>query len=239
MRATPLIAAALIASSGALASTAAIAETPPRQLTVSGEGSVTAAPDLAFITAGVVTEAETAEEAIAQNAMAMAAVIDKLKASGIAETDIQTSRFSLTPKYESKSGALNRREDQPRIFGYTASNQVRVTVREVAKVGGVLDEVVGSGANTLSGVSFAISEPEPLLDQARANAVAAAVAKANLYAEAASVSLGNILRIDEGGGYAPRPAALYARAEAMAADTPIAPGEQEVTANVTIVYEIK
>jgi len=238
MRLTAIAAAAALAAA-AVAPSLAAAEESARLITVTGEGAVTAAPDLASITAGVITEAEKAEDAIAQNAMAMAAVIDKLKSAGIDEADIQTARFSLSPKYETKSGVINRREDQPRIFGYTASNQVRVIVRDIAKTGSVLDQVVSSGANTLSGVSFSISEPEPLLNAARAAAVADAMEKAALYAEAAGVKLGQIVTINESGGYAPRPMAMMARAESMSADTPIAPGEQEISAMVTIVFALK
>lgn len=229
--------AALIATALALPAAAAeAAMTPPaRQITVMGTGERSAVPDVATVTTGVVSQAKTAGEALSTNSQAMAAVLKALKDAGIAERDIQTSNFSIQPQYPSYDST---RITPPEIAGYQVSNQVSVRLRDVAKLGPVLDALVAAGSNNVSGVSFAIDKPEPLLNEARAEAVKNARAKAELYAEAAGVKLGRVIEISEASFGGPQP--VFARMEAASAPSvPIAAGESTVTASVTIVYEIE
>jgi len=218
------------------AAPAAADEDTPRRLVVNGTGEASARPDLAVISAGVVVQAETASAALADNTRAMNAVLEQLRGSGLPAEDVQTSQFSVTPLFD------NRRPDPqtpapPKIVGYQVSNQVTARVRGLDQLGAVLDGLVSAGANSINGPWFEIAEPEQLQDQARDAAVADAIAKAERYAAAAKVELGEVISIEEGGSYAPpRP---MMRAEAMAADVPIAPGQTEVSASVTMTFAIE
>ncbi len=207
----------------------------PRVITVSGEGEVRATPDEAMLSAGVVSNARTAAAALSDNAKAMNAVFATLRNAGVPEKSMQTSGFNVSPQYATdKDGA-----QIPRITGYQVSNTVNVTVDDLAKVGPTLDALVASGANSIGDISFGIKNPRAAMAQARALAVADAIDQAQTLAKAAGVTLGPITSIGESGGYeAPRP--MY-RVMAMAAPapTPIAAGEQSVTANVSITWEIR
>jgi uncharacterized protein len=211
---------------------------PPRLIAVSGLGEVKTRPDMATISTGVVTEGATAKDALAKNNSAMAAVIAALKNAGVAEDDIQTSDFSVSPKYPPYQP---NQTTAPRIVGYTVSNQVTAKVKDLAKLGGILDTLVQSGSNQVGGITFGVDEPKPQLDEARKKAVADARAKAELYAEAAGVSLGKVIQISESSMVMP-PVPMY-RAREMAAaqdaSVPIAAGSQMVSANVSITYEIQ
>lgn len=211
--------------------------TPPRVISISGLGEVKTRPDMATISTGVVSEGATAKDALAKNNAAMAAVIAALKNAGIAEDDIQTSDFSVSPKYPPYQP---NQTTAPRIVGYTVSNQVTAKVKDLAKLGGILDTLVQSGSNQINGIAFGVDEPKPQLDEARKKAVADARAKAELYAAAAGVSLGKVIQISESSMVVP-PMPMYRR-EAMAASdasVPIAAGSQTVTANVSITFEIQ
>ena len=198
-----------------------------------GTGQVSAAPDKAEISAGVVTEAPHAADAVKANAAAMQKVFAALEAAGIERKHVQTSRFDVSPVYA--DGDPQRRAP-PAITGYRVSNQVQVEVLGVDKVGAVLDALVGAGANELGGISFGIAEPAPLLDEARKKAIADAHRKAELYAREAGVALGRVLQIDEaGGGGVPVPVA-YARMESAA--SPIAAGQLDLSASITVRYAI-
>jgi hypothetical protein len=209
---------------------------PPRLITVSGEGEVKTRPDMAMISTGVVTEGTTAKEALARNNTAMTAVIAALKNAGVAEDDIQTSDFSVSPKYPPYQP---NQTSAPRIVGYTVSNQVTARVKDLKKLGAILDTLVQAGSNQIHGISFGVDEPKPLLDGARKKAVADARAKAELYAAAAGVSLGKVVQISEATAVMPPPQYRYAARAAEASEVPIAAGQQTLTANVTIIYEIQ
>ncbi|MCU0853902.1 MAG: SIMPL domain-containing protein [Rhodobacteraceae bacterium] len=213
---------------------AAAADEARATITVSGEGRVTAAPDLATLSVGVTTEAPTAREALDANSAALAAALARLKAAGIEDRDIQTQGLSLGPRYDyDQSGGA------PRIAAYTASNMLNVRIRALDTLGAVLDAVVTDGANTLGGITFGLNEPDPLLDEARKAAVADARRKAELYAAAAGVSLGPVISISEQTGfYPPSPAPMASASLAKADAVPIAGGELALSANVTIVYAI-
>ncbi|WP_347312777.1 SIMPL domain-containing protein [Defluviimonas sp. SAOS-178_SWC] len=213
----------------------AVAADMPATISVTGEGRVEAAPDMATISLGVTNDAGTAAEAMAANSDAVRAVIERLTAAGVEERDIQTSGLSLGPRYD-----YGRSDGTPpTIVGYSASNMVTVRVRALDTLGGVLDAVVAGGANTLNGLSFGIAEDREVMDEARTRAVADAARKAGLYANAAGVRLGRVLSISEAGAYQPpMPMAMAEAGFAKSAAVPVAPGEVNIVASVSVVYEI-
>ncbi len=213
-------------------------------VSVSGRGVISAAPDTADVNVGVVSQAATAREALSANNQAMAALIAKLKESGVAEKDVQTTNLSIQPRYSQPAPQPPGRQPQaefvPRIVGYDVTNTVRVTARDLAKLGTLLDALVGSGANQMYGISFRIDEPEKLLDEARKRAMADAKRKATLLAGEAGVVLGTPIAIAESGGGPPPPMPMFRRGAMMAAEAvPVAPGEQDLTVNVQVSYRIE
>jgi len=162
-----------------------------RIVSVTGEASVSAAPDSAVIRIGVSTQAATAREASNANAQKMTAVLAALKDGGIAEKDIQTAWLSLQPQYETG------RPGAPRVIGFQASNQLNVKVRDIKAVANVLDRAIAAGATDVSGIEFVVSEQSKLLDQARAQAIADARRKAELYVNAAGSHVGQVISIVE------------------------------------------
>ena len=206
----------------------------PRTITVTGQGEAVAAPDMAVLSIGVRTDGATAAAALRANSAAMTETIAKLKDLGVENRDIQTSGLSINARYD-----YERSRSNPTLIGYTASNSLTVKLRDLQSAGDVIDQAVSSGANSLGGISFTFSDPKPLQDDARRNAVARARAKADLLTEAAGVRLGSVLTIHDGYAAAPSPRPVMARMEAMS-DTavPLQAGESVVTANVTIIYEI-
>ncbi|MEM9474984.1 MAG: SIMPL domain-containing protein [Pseudomonadota bacterium] len=209
----------------------AFAQELPRLITVTGEGRALAAPDMATLRLGVTTDGATARDAIAANSRAMTDVLDRIESAGVADRDVQTQDFSVSPRWE------NRPNEAPRIAGFVARNQVFVRVRDLDALGPLLDAVTRDGANTFDGLSFGLQDPGPIEDAARRAAVTEAQRKATLYAEAAGVTLGPLQSIDEGGASSPVP---MARAEmAVAMDSvPVASGELAITARVRLVYQI-
>lgn len=211
---------------------AALADVPLRTITVSGEGTVEVKPDMATLSIGVRHEAPTAREAMDLMTAGMGPVMERLIAAGIPQADIQTGSLGLDPVYD-YSGAT------PKMTGYAAYTSVTVEVHDLGIVGGVLDAVVSDGANTLGGISFGLADPSAAMNEARADAVADARARAELYAQAAGVGLGDLVTLSEQGSYAPAPVMYDMRMEAAAgAPVPVSGGEVGVTASVTLVYEI-
>lgn len=210
-------------------------------LTVSADGRSARTPDLAVFSAGVTTQAKTASAALARNAEQMNAVIAALKASGIAERDIQTSNLSVNPLYGQPRADENGNViGDPVIIGYQATNQVEVKQRNIAGYGKTIDTLVSAGANQVNGPSFQLDNPDAASDEARIEAMKKARARADLYAKAAGLTVKRILTISESGGYAPQPMVMYARAEKMmaGAPSPVATGEVQVGANVTVTFEL-
>jgi uncharacterized protein YggE len=211
----------------------ASAQAVPSAISVSGEATISVAPDQAQIEAGVTSEAKTARGASEANNAAMGQVLLALKAAGIEAKDIQTSRLSLQPE-----SAPNRTGGANSIVGYRASNQVTVRLRDVAKVAGTIDMLVGAGATDIGGIDFSVSNASKLLDDARAQAIADARRKAEILAKAAGVTLGAPLSISEGD--APGPIAFRKFAAGMPAPpTPVAQGEETLQVNVSVSWEIK
>jgi uncharacterized protein YggE len=202
-------------------------------ITVTGQGEVTAAPDIATVSVGVEVSAPRADAALAQNAARMAEIFAAIEALGIDRKDVQTSQISLNPQWDSQTKSY----DEPlRITGFLATNIVTVRLRDIPRLGAVLDSLTATGANRIQGIGFGVVDPRPLIDQARGLAVRDAVRKAALYAEAAGLRLGPILSIDDGAGTAPPPA--Y-RMEAMMEATPVAEGEVSYSAAVTIRFRLE
>jgi uncharacterized protein YggE len=203
-------------------------------LSLSAFGETKIAPDQATITLGVSVQAPTAAAAMAQNRTRMNATIAALKAQGIAERDIQTSGLNLNPQY------VYEQNKPQRLTGYQAANDVTITVRDLAKLGTVVDAVVAAGANQINGIAFGLANPRAAEDAARKAAVQALSAKAALYAEATGTRLVRLVNLSEGGGYTPQPPRPMFRMAAMAdaAPTPVQPGELSVRIDVTGMYEV-
>ena len=227
---------AALATAGMLAATApspAAADAPPvPQLQANGSGEVMVVPDIAIVTIGVTTQAADASAALAANSADLDKAIAAIRAAGIAEKDIATSGFSIDPVYRQDDTPSDR---PPEIVGYRVDNQVRVTVRDVAQAGGLLDKVVAAGANRVSGIAFDISDRKAAADKAVTAAIADARARAELMADAAGLRLVRILSLnaDENGGHAPV-AFDMARAKAV----PVMPGQRSVSASAQIVWEV-
>ena len=216
----------------------AMAEEPAATMTITGESSISVAPDMAIVSAQVVTAHKTASDALSENTKGIERVINDLKTAGIEEKDIQTSGFSIYPRYSNRHTEPDR---SPQITGYEVSNGVTVNIRKLDNLGSVLETIVSSGVNRMNGISFRVSNADDVLNEARKTAVIKAKAKADLYAEAAGIELGRILNLSETGGPSPRPYAM--RSEKMmamveAAPVPIEAGEETLTARVTITWQI-
>lgn len=225
----------LVAAMLGVVSLTSAQEPRPRTIRVTGEGKASAAPDMATIQTGVVTQAPTAAEALTANNEKMEQLMATIKELKIAEKDVQTSNFNVQPVYEQHRGERTA----PRIAAYQVSNQVRVKIRKLADLGRALDALVSSGSNQLSGVSFDLADPKPVLDKARAEAVADAKARAELYAKAAGVRVGEVQEISEEVTASPRPVYM-GRAMAMeaAGSVPIAEGELELSAQIHLVFNL-
>lgn len=222
----PMLATALPLPMAAYAEEAAVAT-----ITVAGEGVVQAAPDMATLSIGVTTQNPTATEALAANTAAMDGVLARLKAAGVADSDLQTSNLSVNPNFTGyESGAA------PTITSYVAVNQLNVRIKALDSLGVVLDAAVSDGANTLNGLTFGLIDPKPSLAAARKAAVADAMARADLLVAAAGRTLGRVVSITEGGGYTP-PQPMF-RMDAAAEPVPVVQGEVGMTASVTMVFEI-
>jgi uncharacterized protein len=209
----------------------AMAQVPPPAISVTGEATVSVPPDQAQIDGGVTSDAKTAREASDANNAAMGKVLLALKGAGIDEKDYQTSRLSLQPQY-----APNRSGPSP-VVGYRASNRVTVKLRDVAKVANIVDVLVGAGANELGGINFMVSQASKLLDDAREKAIADARRKAEIYAKAAGVTLGEPLNISEEGGSGPP--VFRSKMAPMAASAPVAQGEETLSVSVSVSWAIK
>ncbi len=203
-----------------------------RQITVVGNGEADVTPDTARVQMGVQTQAASAAEALNQNNAQMEALLARLREQGIADKDIQTSSVSIWPRYGSSS---------TQIDGYDANNTVTVTIRNIAQTGQLLDQVVAAGANNIGGISFTVDDPSALQTNARNAALTDARARAEAMAQAIGGTVGQVLSVTENIGQPPQ---LFERS--MAADqatggsaVPIQPGQQTITAQVQVTYELR
>lgn len=224
---------ALVVATAALLAVPARAQTPPPAISVTGEATVSVAPDQAQIDGGVATDAKTAREASDTNNAAMGKVLLALKGAGIDEKDYQTSRLSLQPQY-----APNRSGSSSPVVGYRATNRVTIRIRDVTKVASMIDVLVGAGANDIGGINFVVSQASKLLDEAREQAIADARRKAQIYAKAAGVTLGEPVSITEEGSGTPMFRAKVAGGMAASA-APVAQGEETLSVTVHVSWGIK
>ena len=234
----PLLLAAILAPAVTQAQAPAVTPVPVisgTRLDIVAEGEVTRTPDIATISAGVVTQAANASSAMSENARRMAAAVAALRKAGVADRDIQTSSINLSPQYRYGENM------PPVLTGYQASNQVSVRFRDIKRAGAILDALVAVGANQINGPSFGVDKPEAALDEARTAAIAKARARADLYARAAGLGVKRILAISEsGGGYAPPPMPMaMMRAQEKGADTSIEAGEQRLAVTVSVSFELQ
>jgi uncharacterized protein YggE len=237
--AASVIAAGLLffARPSSAATTIALPSEPPRTIAMTGEGEVKAMPDQAAVSAGAVTQARTASDAVTANSAIMSRAFGTLAALGIPRTSIATAGFALEPQYPPQS----EKNPQPRVIvGYEVSNNISVTLDDVTRAGGVLDALIDAGVNQSAGVAFNIKNPKPLLDQARELAGKDALRRAQIYARAVGATLGPVRSIHEGygressGGEVETVVVTGGRAP-----TPIAAGEQSVSATVTVEWAVK
>jgi len=235
-------------------------------ITVTGSGSVYADPDMAQVSIGVTNEATTAAQAMSDNAAAMTRVIDALKRQGIAQADIKTSTVSLQPKYSyqypkayytgssgvagpmipaasTTSAIAPMPTSAPtvlttEIVGYTATNTVTVTVRDLTKVGAAIDAGYNNGANQVNGVTFMLSDDKAnsVYQQALQSAITNGASKAQTMATAAGVGSIKLKTISESGIYYPMTFQAFSADAAGAVSTPISPGQNKVTATVSLTY---
>jgi uncharacterized protein YggE len=211
-------------------SMAADSDKTDRTVSVSAIGSVTAEPDVAQISAGVVTEADSAKDAMSRNSIVMTKLIDGLKA-GIQPKDIQTTTLNVEPRYtQPKDGRVAT------INGYRVVNQVRLTVRDVKRLGDVLDQAIALGANQINHIAFDIANPEALKDEARKQAMENARRRGELYAKAAGGQLGPVLRISESVG---EPHPMPGGRMAMRASVPIEAGTRSLEVEVHVTYALR
>jgi len=237
-----LVAALLIGA--ALSPSAAAAQQSTINQTIAGTrldinatGEVTRVPDLAVISAGVVSRAATASAALRDTAAKMDRVLAALRRAGVESRDVQTTSVSLSPEYRYP------RDQAPQLTGYTASNTVTVRFRDLDKTGKILDALVAEGANQINGPNLVVDKPEAALDEARARAVAIGRARAEMYARALGLRLVRIVSVNETGGYyAPPPPPAPVMMEARMASAPatkIEPGEQKLQVNLAMVFELQ
>jgi len=237
-----LVAALLIGA--ALSPSAAAAQQSTINQTIAGTrldinatGEVTRVPDLAVISAGVVSRAATASAALRDTAAKMDRVLAALRRAGVESRDVQTTSVSLSPEYRYP------RDQAPQLTGYTASNTVTVRFRDLDKTGKILDALVAEGANQINGPNLVVDKPEAALDEARARAVAIGRARAEMYARALGLRLVRIVSVNETGGYyAPPPPPAPVMMEARMASAPatkIEAGEQKLQVNLAMVFELQ
>jgi uncharacterized protein YggE len=209
-------------------------EMPKRTITIQGKGSVRAAPDKVSVSAGVESKAPTAKEALAKNTAAMTKVVQTLKDAGIDAKDIQTTTFTVGPRYDTSDDGK-----PPRIIGYSVINSVFVTTHDLDKLGTIFDQLVTAGANSIGGISFEIDKPEEKQNAARKLAMEDAIAKARLYVEAAGAELGPVMTIIEQGGYIPRSRGPMIAEATASKPVPIEPGTQSIDIEVQVTWELK
>ena len=216
------------------------ADDPIPQISVSATGTADVAPDMAVIGLTVLRQAETAREALDANTAAMAEVLDAMRAEGIEERDLQTANFNIQPRVVYPEPADGVRP-APEIVGYEVSNSLTVRIRDLNRLGTILDQSVTLGVNQGGGIMFTNDDPAAAIDQARTEAMQNAIAKAQTLTEAAGIGLGRILSISEQSNQ-PRPIPM-ARAETLmavadAAPVPVAAGENSYSVHVSVTFEL-
>lgn len=239
MKKTRMVLLATAIASAIAASPALATERPLPRINVTGEASVNVAPDIAFLRLGVLREAATAREALDANNAAMADVIDAMKAEGVEARDLQTAGFSIQPKYEYFQPKPGEEQKPPRIVGYTVTNDLTVRVRDLGKLGAILDRSVTLGVNSGGGIEFSNDDPSKAIAEARTGAMKDAISRARTLTEAAGIELGPVIEINESFSQpAPMPM-VKARMMADAAAVPVEAGENTYSVTVTVSFELK
>src|SRR4051794_18526137 len=231
-----MLGAALPAAAEAQPTAAITQSIAGARLDVSATGEVTRVPDLAIITAGVVTRQATATAAIQAAANRMDRVLAALGRAGIESRDIQTSNISLNPEYRYPENQA------PQLVGYTASNQLTIRFRDIRNSGKILDTLVSEGANQINGPNLTIDKPEAALDEARAKAIAIGRARADLYARGLGMRVVRVVSVSESGGSYPVPPPMPVMMEARmsaGADTKVVPGEQKLQVTLAMTFELQ
>jgi uncharacterized protein YggE len=234
-----LLAGALLLLVTGTAAWAGDANLMPRIL-VTGEGSVDVAPDMAVLKLTVTREAATASEALDANSAAMKNVLEAMQSQGVEARDLQTSGFSIQPRYSYPPQRSSREQEAPRIVGYTVRNSLSVRVRDIGMVGSILDTSVTLGVNEGGNIIFTNDDPSAAITQARIMAMQDAMARAGTLAEAAGVELGKLLEISEQTRQ-PRPMAMVTAEMSLSrsADAvPVATGENTYRVTVNVSYAI-
>lgn len=232
----------LLATALVVPNIAAAQETrqPPR-IIVTGEGEAAVAPDMAILTLTVMRDAETAREALDENNTAMAAVVAAMREAGIESRDLQTSGLQINPRYVYPQAPQEGEPQQPRIVAYEVSNTLTVRVRDIAAVGAIVDQSVTLGVNQGGSISFTNDDPAQATTEARKRAVEDATARARTLAEAAGVTLGQIVEISEQAFVQPPIPVVASRAfrmEAAADAVPVEAGENTYRVQVNVTFEI-
>ncbi len=232
-----IIAAGLVlaASSAAMAQTCCNNQTPST-LNINTSASIKQAPDIATINAGVITQSKSAKTAMADNAVKMSAAFAALKAAGVLEKDMQTSGVNLVPEY------VYQENKPPIIKGYQVTNSLNIKIRDMTKVGPVLDSLVAQGINQITGPVFSIDNPEKALDKAREEAILTAVSRANIYAKGAGMKVKRVITINETSDYQQPQPIMMARTMAMKADmaeTAVAAGEVNLSVQINVQFELE
>jgi len=238
-----VLAALMLGTAGSARSQAEVARPLPafvsvsQGLTAHGHGEVKAKPDIARLTAGVMTQAKDQGQAAQDNARRMTALLAAIKSLKIADRDIQTQGYSVEPQYDYGNGHA------PILTGYQVSNAVQVTLRDLSQAGALIDKATQAGANQVNGLSYELSNQDAVQDRALGKAVTDARRRAQTMADALGVGLGNPLSLNDGGAASPVIPLFQVRRMGMAASeaapaTPISAQEITVTADVTLVYAL-
>lgn len=211
--------------------------TMPGVIHVTATANVNVIPDRVSVSAGVQSDGKTAQEAMARNSDLMRNVFAALAANGVAEKDISTTNLNLNPRYDYEQ----RTNGQPLLVGYRASNQVTIISHDLDRTGQLIDALLQAGLNNINGINFSVSEPDAAQAQARAAAIEKAKKKAQTMAQTANVRLGRLLSLQEGSSASPiryNTEMMSARSVSMDSAPPLAPGEREIGATVTMSYAI-
>ncbi|GAB3269730.1 SIMPL domain-containing protein [Parahaliea aestuarii] len=216
-------------------------ESDTGRIHVTGEGSAALAPDMATLSLTVTREGDTASEALAANTEAMRQVMAAMRKAGVADKDLQTSQFNISPRYSRVDPRSGDDDQGPRIVGYQVRNGLTVRVRDINLVGKLLDSAVQQGVNEGGQITLGNADPAAAIDRARQQAMRDALSRARVLAEAAGVKTGRILEIQEQSFHGgPSPAPMYRMSEmAMADSVPVAGGENEYRVNVSLTIAIQ
>ena len=203
------------------------------RLDINATGEVARVPDVAVISAGVVSRSNSANGALQETANRMQRVLAALRRAGVQDRDVQTSNVNLSPEYKYENN------QPPQLVGYSATNNVTIRFRDIRNSGAILDALVAQGANQINGPSLTIDKPEAALDEARAKAVSAGRARAEKYARSLGMRIARLVAVNESGGNFPSPPMpMFARAE-RDSSTPIEPGEQKLQVTLAMTFELQ